>query len=181
MRGVETPCRGGVSYFLGYAAEVDAAGARSAAAGGGGGGGGQRFAVIGHRGKGMNALASPDRRMQEVKENSLRSFNEAARFPVDYVEFDVQVTKKNSSSSVHPCPSIRHSGNLGGVELLVLNLGVPVGVRDEKARPIKEKERKRGRWGDGFTFTWVMGRVAGFLSSMATRQRHGGQRSGGAA
>lgn len=58
--------------------------------------------MIGHRGKGMNALASPDRRMQEVKENSLRSFNEAARFPVDYVEFDVQVTKKNSSSSVHP-------------------------------------------------------------------------------
>ncbi|EEE57072.1 glycerophosphodiester phosphodiesterase GDPD1, chloroplastic isoform X1 [Oryza sativa Japonica Group] len=82
-------------------AEVDAAGARSAAAGGGGGGGGQRFAVIGHRGKGMNALASPDRRMQEVKENSLRSFNEAARFPVDYVEFDVQVTKDG-------CPVIFH-------------------------------------------------------------------------
>ena len=50
-----------------------------------------RFAVIGHRGKGMNALASPDRRLQEVKENSLRSFNEAARFPVDYVEFDAEV------------------------------------------------------------------------------------------
>uniref|UniRef100_A0A0E0CL55 glycerophosphodiester phosphodiesterase n=1 Tax=Oryza meridionalis TaxID=40149 RepID=A0A0E0CL55_9ORYZ len=80
-------------------AEVDAAGARSAAAGGGGGG--QRFAVIGHRGKGMNALASPDRRMQEVKENTLRSFNEAARFPVDYVEFDVQVTKDG-------CPVIFH-------------------------------------------------------------------------
>uniref|UniRef100_A0A0E0K0A8 glycerophosphodiester phosphodiesterase n=1 Tax=Oryza punctata TaxID=4537 RepID=A0A0E0K0A8_ORYPU len=65
------------------------------------GGGGQRFAVIGHRGKGMNALASHDRRMQEVKENSLRSFNEAARFPVDYVEFDVQVTKDG-------CPVIFH-------------------------------------------------------------------------
>lgn len=54
-------------------------------------GAGRRFAVIGHRGKGMNALASPDRRLQEVKENSVRSFNEAARFAVDYVEFDVQV------------------------------------------------------------------------------------------
>lgn len=63
-------------------AEVDAAVKKRA---------GGRFAVIGHRGKGMNALASPDRRLQEVKENSVRSFNEAARFPVDYVEFDVQV------------------------------------------------------------------------------------------
>jgi len=47
--------------------------------------------VIGHRGKGMNALASADPRMQEVRENTVRSFNDAARFPVDYVEFDVQV------------------------------------------------------------------------------------------
>ena len=52
---------------------------------------GGRFSVIGHRGKGMNALASPDRRLQEVRENTVRSFNDAARFPVDYVEFDVQV------------------------------------------------------------------------------------------
>jgi hypothetical protein len=58
----------------------------AAAAGGGG-----RFSVIGHRGKGMNALASADPRMQEVRENTVRSFNDAARFPVDYVEFDVQV------------------------------------------------------------------------------------------
>jgi glycerophosphoryl diester phosphodiesterase len=48
--------------------------------------------VIGHRGKGMNALASPDERLQEVKENSVRSFNDAARVAgVGYVEFDVQV------------------------------------------------------------------------------------------
>jgi len=52
---------------------------------------GGRFSVVGHRGKGMNALASPDRRLQEVRENTVRSFNAAARFPVDYVEFDVQV------------------------------------------------------------------------------------------
>ena len=51
----------------------------------------ERLVVIGHRGKGMNALASPDPRLREVKENSLRSFNEAARFPIDFVEFDVQV------------------------------------------------------------------------------------------
>lgn len=48
--------------------------------------------VIGHRGKGMNSLASPDERLREVKENSVRSFNDAARVAgVGYVEFDVQV------------------------------------------------------------------------------------------
>ncbi|KAL5213040.1 hypothetical protein ABZP36_023887 [Zizania latifolia] len=72
--------------------EVDAAAGQRA---------GGRFAVIGHRGKGMNALVSPDRRLQDVKENSIKSFNEAARFPVDYVEFDVHVTKDG-------CPIIFH-------------------------------------------------------------------------
>ncbi|WOL15897.1 glycerophosphodiester phosphodiesterase GDPD1, chloroplastic-like [Canna indica] len=51
------------------------------------------FMVVGHRGNGMNALASADRRMRAAKENSLLSFNRAARFPVDFIEFDVQVTK----------------------------------------------------------------------------------------
>lgn len=64
---------------------VAVAKARSAAAVGG------RFSVIGHRGKGMNALASEDPRLRDVRENTVRSFNDAGRFPVDYVEFDVQV------------------------------------------------------------------------------------------
>lgn len=49
------------------------------------------FVVVGHRGKGMNVLASSDRRLMAVKENSVRSFNAAARFPIDFIEFDVQV------------------------------------------------------------------------------------------
>ncbi|KQJ82390.1 glycerophosphodiester phosphodiesterase GDPD2 [Brachypodium distachyon] len=58
--------------------------------------------VIGHRGKGMNALASPDERLREVKENTVRSFNDAASVSgVAYVEFDVQVTKDG-------CPIIFH-------------------------------------------------------------------------
>lgn len=64
-----------------------------------------KFAVIGHRGKGMNALASLDRRMREIKENSIRSFNEAGRFAIDFVEFDVQVTKDD-------CPIIFHDNFL---------------------------------------------------------------------
>ncbi|KAJ1270712.1 hypothetical protein BS78_06G072900 [Paspalum vaginatum] len=59
--------------------------------------------VIGHRGSGMNALASPDERLRGgVRENTLRSFNAAAGHPaVAYVEFDVQVTKDG-------CPVIFH-------------------------------------------------------------------------
>uniref|UniRef100_A0A1D1Y8S6 glycerophosphodiester phosphodiesterase n=1 Tax=Anthurium amnicola TaxID=1678845 RepID=A0A1D1Y8S6_9ARAE len=60
-----------------------------------------KFLVVGHRGKGMNALASPDLRLRAVRENTVLSFNEAGRFPVDFVEFDVQVTRDG-------CPIIFH-------------------------------------------------------------------------
>ncbi|KAJ6832574.1 glycerophosphodiester phosphodiesterase GDPD1, chloroplastic-like [Iris pallida] len=60
-----------------------------------------KFLVVGHRGKGMNLLSSADPRMRSVKENSVASFNAAGKFPVDLVEFDVQVTKDN-------CPIIFH-------------------------------------------------------------------------
>ncbi|XP_068302790.1 glycerophosphodiester phosphodiesterase GDPD1, chloroplastic-like [Pyrus communis] len=60
-----------------------------------------RFLVIGHRGNGMNALQSSDRRMRAIKENSIMSFNAAASFPIDFIEFDVQVTKDD-------CPVIFH-------------------------------------------------------------------------
>ncbi|XP_038985822.1 glycerophosphodiester phosphodiesterase GDPD1, chloroplastic-like [Phoenix dactylifera] len=63
------------------------------------------FTVVGHRGSGMNALESPDRRMTAVKENSLLSFNRAARFPIDLVEFDVQVTRDG-------CPIIFHDNTI---------------------------------------------------------------------
>jgi len=49
----------------------------------------------------MNALQSTDKRMRAIKENSILSFNTAAKFPLDFVEFDVQVTKDG-------CPVIFH-------------------------------------------------------------------------
>ncbi|XP_004492997.1 glycerophosphodiester phosphodiesterase GDPD1, chloroplastic-like [Cicer arietinum] len=52
-----------------------------------------KFVVIGHRGNGMNVLQSSDKRMRAIKENSIMSFNAASTFPLDFVEFDVQVTK----------------------------------------------------------------------------------------
>ncbi|XP_009590043.1 glycerophosphodiester phosphodiesterase GDPD3-like isoform X1 [Nicotiana tomentosiformis] len=52
-----------------------------------------KFVVMGHRGSGMNMLQSCDRKSKAIKENTLRSFNEAANFNVDFIEFDVQVTR----------------------------------------------------------------------------------------
>lgn len=52
-----------------------------------------KFMVVGHRGHGMNVLLSTDRRMKAFKENSILSFNNAANHPLDFIEFDVQVTK----------------------------------------------------------------------------------------
>ncbi|XP_059641134.1 glycerophosphodiester phosphodiesterase GDPD1, chloroplastic-like [Cornus florida] len=69
-----------------------------------GGRGGSRipkFAVIGHRGNGMNMLQSSDRRMKAVKENSILSFKTASNFALDFIEFDVQVIKDD-------CPVIFH-------------------------------------------------------------------------
>ncbi|XWS32602.1 hypothetical protein CRYUN_Cryun22dG0003900 [Craigia yunnanensis] len=50
-----------------------------------------KFLVIGHRGHGMNILQSSDSRMKSIKENSILSFNSTAKFPIDFIKFDVQV------------------------------------------------------------------------------------------
>ncbi|XP_044466952.1 glycerophosphodiester phosphodiesterase GDPD1, chloroplastic-like [Mangifera indica] len=60
-----------------------------------------KFLVVGHRGHGMNVLQSSDKRMKAIKENSIVSFNSAAKYPIDYIEFDVQVTTDD-------CPVIFH-------------------------------------------------------------------------
>lgn len=44
----------------------------------------------------MNMLQSLDPRMNSIKENSILSFNEAAKFPIDFFEFDVQVRPSSS-------------------------------------------------------------------------------------
>ncbi|CAN0929181.1 Glycerophosphodiester phosphodiesterase GDPD3 [Linum grandiflorum] len=60
-----------------------------------------KFVVMGHRGSGMNMLQSSDPRMKSIKENTLLSFNSASNLPLDFIEFDVQVTKDD-------CPVIFH-------------------------------------------------------------------------
>lgn len=54
-----------------------------------------KFMVIGHRGSGMNKVQSSDPRMCAIKENSILSFNTAAKFDIDFIEFDVQITRDN--------------------------------------------------------------------------------------
>lgn len=39
----------------------------------------------------MNMSQSPDLRFSALKENSILSFNAASKFPLDFIEFDVQV------------------------------------------------------------------------------------------
>lgn len=51
-----------------------------------------KFMVVGHRGHGMNQLQSADGRMKAFKENTILSFNSAAKLPLDFIEFDVQVS-----------------------------------------------------------------------------------------
>lgn len=60
-----------------------------------------KFMVVGHRGHGMNVLQSTDKRMIAYKENSILSFNHAANHPIDFIEFDVQVTKDDTPVIFH--------------------------------------------------------------------------------
>ncbi|KAL0450829.1 UNVERIFIED_CONTAM: Glycerophosphodiester phosphodiesterase GDPD1, chloroplastic [Sesamum latifolium] len=47
------------------------------------------------------SLKSSDLRMKAVKENTILSFNTAGKYPIDFIEFDVQVTRDG-------CPIIFH-------------------------------------------------------------------------
>ncbi|CAB4264076.1 unnamed protein product [Prunus armeniaca] len=69
-----------------------------------------KFMVMGHRGSGMNMLQSYDTRLKCIKENSILSFNSAAKFPIDFVEFDVQVTKDDY-------PVIFHDNFIGAEDM----------------------------------------------------------------
>ncbi|KAI3922544.1 hypothetical protein MKX01_006233 [Papaver californicum] len=72
-----------------------------------------KFCVVGHRGSGMNMNSTSDERMKSIKENSLLSFNKAADYAVDYVEFDVQVTKDNVPVIFHDDEIITGEENNG--------------------------------------------------------------------
>ncbi|XP_058103022.1 glycerophosphodiester phosphodiesterase GDPD1, chloroplastic-like [Magnolia sinica] len=114
----------------------------------------QKFSVIGHRGSGMNMLYSPDRRMKAIKENSILSFNSAAKFAVDFVEFDVQVTRDD-------CPVIFHddkilteeNGCISEMRLtdLTLNEFLSYGPQREPGNVGKSLLRKAK---DGRIFSW---------------------------
>nr|AFK48833.1 unknown [Medicago truncatula] len=113
-----------------------------------------KFVVIGHRGNGMNVLQSTDRRMRAIKENSIMSFNAASSFPLDFIEFDVQVTKDD-------CPIIFHddyiysqdNGNVFGKRIpeLCLSEFLSYGLQGEAGKEGKVLVRKTK---DGKIYNW---------------------------
>ncbi|KAG1370177.1 glycerophosphodiester phosphodiesterase GDPD1, chloroplastic [Cocos nucifera] len=113
-----------------------------------------KFVVIGHRGKGMNALASPDRRMKEIKENSILSFNLAGRFPIDFVEFDVQVTRDDRPIIFHDNFMLaEEDGNISEKRVTDLTLEefLSYGPQREPGKVGKNLFRKTK---DGRVFNW---------------------------
>lgn len=123
-----------------------------------------KFSVIGHRGRGMNMLQSSDRRMKAIKENTILSFNAAGKFPVDYVEFDVQVTRDD-------CPVIFHDNFISSEENgaivekrvteLTLAEFLTYGPQREPGQPGKSLTRKTK---DGKIFSWVVEEDEGFCT-----------------
>ncbi|KAF3501491.1 hypothetical protein F2Q69_00041486 [Brassica cretica] len=93
-----------------------------------------KFVVMGHRGFGMNMLQSPDEKMKSIKENSILSFNVAADFPIEFVEFDVQVTRDG-------CPVIFHDNFIFTQEQKDKrwkNLSVESGYKDDPLCTLKD-------------------------------------------
>eukprot|EP00268_Persea_americana_P034155 TRINITY_DN337_c0_g1_i5.p1 TRINITY_DN337_c0_g1~~TRINITY_DN337_c0_g1_i5.p1 ORF type:complete len:395 (+),score=66.59 TRINITY_DN337_c0_g1_i5:325-1509(+) len=114
----------------------------------------QKFMVIGHRGSGMNMLNSTDVRLTAIKENSILSFNEAGKSGVDFVEFDVQVTRDD-------CPIIFHDNFILAKEAgcilekrvtdLSLEEFLRYGPQREAGKEGKSLVRKAK---DGRTYSW---------------------------
>ncbi|XP_010679972.2 glycerophosphodiester phosphodiesterase GDPD1, chloroplastic [Beta vulgaris subsp. vulgaris] len=112
-----------------------------------------KFMVIGHRGNGMNKLQSSDPRLKSIKENSILSFNTAASFNLDFVEFDVQVTKDG-------CPIIFHDDHILSEEngivyekrVTDLNLSEFLGYGLQKAGKVSKPLMRKNK--DGKIIRW---------------------------
>ncbi|XP_020597827.1 glycerophosphodiester phosphodiesterase GDPD1, chloroplastic-like [Phalaenopsis equestris] len=112
-----------------------------------------RFAVIGHRGNGMNSISSAI-----VRENSILSFNSAARFPIPYIEFDVQVTRDGVPIIFHD--DFILSGNVDAVfEHRVTDLSLEEFLSygsQRKPEQIRSGKPLLRRSADGMVFDWVV-------------------------
>lgn len=112
------------------------------------------FMVMGHRGSGMNMLNSSDQRLKSLKENSILSFNAASQFPLDFVEFDVQVTKDDCLVIFHDNFILTEDkGNIVGRRVTDLTLAefLSYGPQKEPGNMGKPLFRKTK---DGKIFEW---------------------------
>nr|GMC97433.1 glycerophosphodiester phosphodiesterase GDPD1, chloroplastic-like [Ipomoea batatas] len=115
-----------------------------------------KFLVVGHRGSGMNVLQSSDRRLTAVKENSIVSFNAAAKYPLDFIEFDVQVTKDGYPVIFHDDFILtQQNGVTCEKRVTDLSLGEflsygPQKETDKTGKPLLRKTK------DGDVYTWAV-------------------------
>jgi hypothetical protein len=66
-----------------------------------------KLVVVGHRGCGKNKSLSKGEAIDSrpsIRENTIASFNQAARNGADYVEFDVQVNPQKTTPSMYNIP-----------------------------------------------------------------------------
>ncbi|CAN0870107.1 Glycerophosphodiester phosphodiesterase GDPD1, chloroplastic [Linum grandiflorum] len=136
-----------------------------------------KFLVVGHRGHGMNNFQSLDPRMRAIKENTLLSFNSAARLPLDFVEFDVQVTKDG-------CPIIFHdnfilsedNGTIFEKRVTELSLAefLAYGPQKESGSSGKSLLRKTK---DGQILNWVVEKDEAFCTLQEAFQQVGNPKS----
>ncbi|KAG6788000.1 hypothetical protein POTOM_004051 [Populus tomentosa] len=130
-----------------------------------------KFVVMGHRGSGMNMLQSCDRRMKSVKENSILSFISASKLPLDFIEFDVQVTKDDCPVIFHDNFILtEHKGEL--IEKRVTDLTLDefrsYGPQDEVGSEGKSLFKKTK---DGRIFEWKVEEDAPFCTLQEVFQR----------
>lgn len=101
----------------------------------------------------MNVLQSSDRRMRAIKENTIVSFNAAANFPIDYIEFDVQVTKDDYPVIFHDDFILtEENGTVSGKRITELSLSefLSYGPQSEASKEGKVLLRKK----DGKVMQW---------------------------
>ncbi|KAJ6307703.1 hypothetical protein OIU76_017489 [Salix suchowensis] len=129
------------------------------------------LALLSSRGSGMNMLQSCDRRMKSIKENSILSFNSASKLPLDFIEFDVQVTKDDYPVIFHDnfiCTE--HKGEL--IEKRVTDLTLDefrsYGPQNEVGSVGKSLFRKTK---DGRIFEWKVEEDAPFCTLQEVFQK----------
>ncbi|CAI5506470.1 unnamed protein product [Closterium sp. Naga37s-1] len=125
-----------------------------------------RLVFIGHRGVGQNrpppvatsgtetasAAVGASRASPDIRENTVLSMNRAAKLGVDFVEFDVQVTKDGVPVIFHDNHILTADGLDCKISDLTLSEFQAIGPSQTPGKMGRQLIRRRK---DGSTYTWV--------------------------